>query len=315
MNAAVDEPSEVLVEQQIAGPGERLKQARLAAGMALERVAGQLHLLSHQVEALERDDYSGFAARVFVRGYLRNYARLLALPVDDILGMFDAAYPDPDSAAQLKRIGSHKPQVSSRHGLVQLVSWALLLGIVALFFVWWAGYLELDHKQPPPVANQPSATQPAQQSPGELPPMASSRPSEAAPVEPSAPAIAPAVPETPPAATATDLQPEQPVAPTPEAETAAEPETAASTPSATSPEVVLSLSGNCWVNIRDSSNSFKMIGEYKAGTRRVLEGTPPYRIVLGNAAAASLTIDGQPYSLDPHIHGHVARFSLDPGAQ
>ena len=81
------------------GPGERLRAARLSMGFDLAKIASELHLTTAVVAALEADDYSEIQARVFVRGYLRNYARIVGMPVESILRQFDEKWPD-DSARQ-----------------------------------------------------------------------------------------------------------------------------------------------------------------------------------------------------------------------
>ena len=76
--------------------------------------------------------------------------------------------------------------------------------------------------------------------------------------------------------------------------------------------VIIEFTGTSWTKVRDSSGSFRIMGEIKAGTRRELLGVPPYDIVLGNAEAARIIIDGEPFDITPHIRGNVARFNLDP---
>jgi len=66
----------------VPGPGARLATAREACGFSLGDVARQLKLSVRQVGALERDDYDAFPSRVFVRGFLRNYAKLLQLDLE-----------------------------------------------------------------------------------------------------------------------------------------------------------------------------------------------------------------------------------------
>lgn len=321
MNAA-EQNDKNFDEQPAIGPGEQLRTARLAAGLGTERVAAQLHLKPAQVNDLERDHYDSFPARVFVRGYLRNYARLVGLPVDELLTAFDAVAPDPDQPS-LKRVGTHKPQVNSRHGVVRLFSWLLVIVIVGLFGVWWAGYLELngngDTAGVSPADSLPSSTALAPPSePGALP-------LPAAPV--AAPAVASAMEEVGPAEAGVTTQAADEAEPVAEAvpAAAAEPEApeeqapvAESVPAvsevAGQQEIVLTLTGPCWVEVRATDGSYKLLGEFKAGTRKVLGGNPPYRILLGNAPAATLTVDGRPFDLVPHTRQQVARFSLDPAA-
>ncbi|MCU7884286.1 MAG: DUF4115 domain-containing protein, partial [Candidatus Thiodiazotropha sp. (ex Lucinoma annulata)] len=38
----------------------------------------------------------------------------------------------------------------------------------------------------------------------------------------------------------------------------------------------------------------------------------PFNVILGNAAAVRLTINGNPFDLKPFTRGKVARFTLDP---
>lgn len=106
-------------------------------------------------------------------------------------------------------------------------------------------------------------------------------------------------------------------APLAESTVADEPESAAQTsapaaePSApANNEVVLSFNGPCWVNVRDASGEFKIYGEMKAGDRHVLEGTPPWKMTIGNVASTSLTIGGEPFDLGAKSRGNVARFQL-----
>lgn len=320
MNAAVDEGAEQLSERQPEGPGAHLRAARQDCGLELERVAAQLHIQPAQVADLEQDRYDGFAARVFVRGYLRNYARLVNLPPETVLAMFDAVFPDPDRPQELRRVGSQKPQVGSGHGAVRMVSWALLLGLLALFLVWWAGYLRVNGDAGPDTALQPDATLPATgqllEPIGQLPTPAEPGP-EADQGGPAADAG-----DIPDATTDTALPVSQDAAvpQAPAAEAAADPvpvpdPAPAPAPAPVGPQVVLNLSGACWVQIRDSSGDYKLIGELKAGTHEVLGGTPPYRVLLGNASVAELTVNGQPVDLGPYTRGQVARLTLDPDPQ
>ncbi|QIL20602.1 RodZ domain-containing protein [Thermomonas sp. HDW16] len=63
----------------LAGCGERLKQAREAAGMSVDDVATKLHMPARIVRSLEAEDWSQLGAPVFVRGQVRSYSRLMGL--------------------------------------------------------------------------------------------------------------------------------------------------------------------------------------------------------------------------------------------
>lgn len=76
--------------------------------------------------------------------------------------------------------------------------------------------------------------------------------------------------------------------------------------------VELAFSGPCWVDIRDSTGTVLLFGEMSQGDRETLEGTPPYSLVIGNAAAVELRVGGEPFDLKSVARGNVARFELDP---
>jgi cytoskeleton protein RodZ len=87
----------------------------------------------------------------------------------------------------------------------------------------------------------------------------------------------------------------------------------ADAPDATPPEqVTISFGGPCWVDIRDASGDFKLFGEMSDGDRHVLGGTPPYSLILGNAAVVDMRVGGEPFDVAAIARGNVARFELDP---
>ena len=66
------------------GCGRRLRNAREAAGLTVDEVAGRLRMPVRVVESLEAEDWSRLGAAVYVRGQLRSYARLLGLSTDTV---------------------------------------------------------------------------------------------------------------------------------------------------------------------------------------------------------------------------------------
>ena len=79
------------------GAGAQLRATREAFGLSLEEVAQQLKLAPRQVIALEDEDFAQLPGRTFVRGFVRNYARLLNLDGDQLLG--------PDTRSRTGRTG------------------------------------------------------------------------------------------------------------------------------------------------------------------------------------------------------------------
>ena len=67
------------------GVGERLRDARVEAGLSVPEVASRLRMQIRVVEALEAGNWARLGAPVFVRGQLKSYARLLNVDLGDVL--------------------------------------------------------------------------------------------------------------------------------------------------------------------------------------------------------------------------------------
>ena len=77
----------------LAGCGQRLKQAREAAGMSIDDVAARLHMPARIVRSLEAEDWSRLGAPVFVRGQVRSYPRLMGLMTAPMLDALEGVGP------------------------------------------------------------------------------------------------------------------------------------------------------------------------------------------------------------------------------
>lgn len=280
------------------GPGERLRAARTAAGLTPQGVADDLHLGVDMLEALERDDYARLPGRVFVRGYLRNYARLVDLPVDTVLASFDAHAPEGQATHPgMRTVVSAlqiRSQAPSTHSAVRAVTWIIVLALAALLLTWWQGYLEWP-AGPAPSGDAQGDTTTIVLPAGETAPPSVQR--DFAPLLQD---------EKPPPAPAQDRAASPAAAAPSPAPVAADP------PPALAPVVVLELTGRSWVEVLDSSGAFKLNGTFDKGFRKPFEGQPPYRVAIGNYNAARLLVDGKAVDLLPHFNGRLVRLTLDP---
>jgi cytoskeletal protein RodZ len=121
------------------GPGKRLHAARMASSIPLESVALALHLTTQMVADLEDDNYTRFAGHTFIRGYLRNYARLLKLSPEEIIAVFnnlEIAEHESDKPKLSLKTTYQKPPVSIK----KLLAW-LVLVLVLLLSIPVANYL------------------------------------------------------------------------------------------------------------------------------------------------------------------------------
>ncbi|MGB8857107.1 MAG: RodZ domain-containing protein [Burkholderiales bacterium] len=73
--------------------GAMLGAARRSANMSVSEVATQLRRGINQIEALEADDYQRLLGATFVRGLIRNYAKLVNIDADPVIKAYEAAVP------------------------------------------------------------------------------------------------------------------------------------------------------------------------------------------------------------------------------
>lgn len=131
----VEEPATVDAQE----PGAAFREAREAAGLSVPEVAQRLKLTVGLVEAMEANDRQRFPPEVYLRGFIRNYAKLLGLEAGPLLEAYaldwpatvqrGEAGPRPTPSAFLNRlsIGGHPPilVVSVAGGLAAVVLVAL----------------------------------------------------------------------------------------------------------------------------------------------------------------------------------------------
>ncbi|UCH53596.1 MAG: helix-turn-helix domain-containing protein [Pseudomonadota bacterium] len=317
-----------------AGPGQRLRQARLEQRRTPEDVAKELRLSPKQIVALEDDDYASLPGATYIRGYLRSYAQLLSLPADDVIAAYNrAAAPVRRPAEPAVAVAQPPPQLTSSDHKVKLGSWIVALVVVGFAFAWWFGRPPERQPQIPPPASvspSPSESTPAvggervepggvAATPGAVPPPATTATGETP--KPKAPTAAttaqpvvPAMPAKPPAPTAageppkpmtpaaaTTPQPTPPVTPVkPPAATPAQPARA---------RLVLQMQADSWADVSDA-NSRLLYETVPAGRTVTLEGVAPFQVFLGNAEGVRVDFNGRVFDSSPYRRGPTARFTL-----
>jgi len=78
--------------------GEQLSTARRKLGLTTTQIAERLRMRKMFVEALEREEWATIGEFVYVRGFLKNYAKVLGLDAAALVEQFSAEYA-PEVAA------------------------------------------------------------------------------------------------------------------------------------------------------------------------------------------------------------------------
>jgi len=74
--------------------------------------------------------------------------------------------------------------------------------------------------------------------------------------------------------------------------------------------LTLNTSADSWVEIVDGQGVKLELDLVRAGSQREYSGTGPFRIMVGRASAVGLSLDGEVIDLAPHTRGNVARLTL-----
>jgi cytoskeleton protein RodZ len=119
--------------------GAMLREAREAAKLSVEEVASELHLVSDIVLALENGDRSKLPSRVFTLGYLKNYAKLVNIPYEQVKTAFDDFTDEQLPVLNQPRAPQIPEQARGGGWFIKAIGWMILIAFLLLAYLWWKG--------------------------------------------------------------------------------------------------------------------------------------------------------------------------------
>ena len=315
--------------------GPLLRAAREARGESLVEAAGALKLSVRQLAAIEEERFDDLPGPAFVRGFVRNYGRHLGVDVEPLIAArWGVGAASPAELRPLTNAEGTLPVSGERSRVRRLASPLALVAAVGLALAWYFDGFDPQPaaelaKQAPDVRVEVQGFPPSRDG-GEMPP--SEQPTE--PVEQMEPLTAPpessgsqesepaeeglaALPEALSTDEASSLPGESAdrgamQASVPQPESAAAEEDASTEAPADTGRLVFRLAEESWIDVRDGRERRLYAGVSAAGSERVVQGQPPFTIVIGNARAARLEHAGREIDLAPHVSaGGVARLKVE----
>jgi cytoskeleton protein RodZ len=267
--------------------GARLAAAREKERLSVGDMAARLRLHVKQVRAIESENLEQLPEAAYVRGFVRSYARSLGLDPAPLIDDLNSKLA-PASASVVDGMATARDYSPVRAAAHERASRSLVLGLslVALVALGALGWY--------------STRQPRQEAaPAPAPSVAPA--SGVTPVPPAAPATAPAASGAEGASAGSDAQ----QAP------ATEPAPAPSQPmNEAGALLLLSFSGSSWVEVTDASG--KIVVSQTAGAGEAIQpvGKPPFSVVIGDAAMATVKVRGAAFDLAPVTRANIARFTV-----
>ena len=328
--------------------GSLLTAAREQRGFSIEEVATRLHLRPQIVKDIEADNFVNIASSTYVRGYVKNFARIV---------IADPIAINACLARQVPQVVEHEMQSFSRKTTRQArdsrwmwLTYFIALALVALVVLWWFQKstltTEVDYSKPTveevaassqlsleslnsnsvdsnngaPILNE--TEQVANGAPvlsdealaeghGAIGASSTEGVAESGDANNS---VSLAAPETNNQIVAvTDSSPSQ----------SSQNQASANLPEATSNvttssldlasgqrRLTLLLTGDCWINIKDATGKTLVDGVKGAQGELNIAGVAPFKVILGAPQVVTLKLDGEHVSLSEFPNGRVARLTL-----
>jgi cytoskeleton protein RodZ len=273
--------------------GSMLRAARQAQGMHIAALAATVKVPQKKLEALEEDRLDALPGNAFARALAKTVCRALNIdPAPVLAQMPDLGGQGLDKVHQgLNTAFRDRPgrAMPSEPGLLRRPAiWLPLLILVAAAFIYLMPQQWMVQTRPADPAASAAAAALA----------SASAPVEAASAAPSAADMA-----APPTAA-------EPVA-VAAAEAASAPAAADASDASAASLLAVKVSGESWIGVVDASGAVLLQRKLDAGEFVGLDGTPPFRVTIGNAAATQLSFRGREVDLKAATRDNVARLQLE----
>jgi cytoskeletal protein RodZ len=234
--------------------GEEFRRAREARGQTISDVAERLHIRSVYLTAIEDEDWAAIGAPVYIRGFMRTYARYLGLDPEAAVARLSETPPAPPARGGSGASAAPAAISAEERSGRRLPSGAALLAVVIAVAV--VGFVAYQYGQ---FRNQGAAP----------PPVAAVSPGAS-----EAPVATAAEPAPTPAPDSTPL-----VAPAP-------------SPVSTRPQLTIQFTETSWLRVV-IDGKVAVEGTFGPGATKTFTGKVA-TVRIGNAGGVQIAVDGRP---------------------
>ncbi len=291
-------------------PGQLLRLQREKMGLSAEDIAKRVHLDIKIIEAIEADSEDDLPSAIYVRGYLRSYAKTVGADADEIIEIYNSGTPPalPEILPEVKP----PTQVSSNDKPVKAFTYLLTLGLALLLLIWYQSNFVVEINTGKETNSNSETEINGVDINYEIinhddTSWQSLDISKEETVEPELSAIL----ETTEENSLLKLQSfneEQTIEIT--TIEGIELELNEETVAAGNDTIVMELSDDSWIEILDKNNNKVFFDLAKAGETYTLKGNSPFEVLLGFAKGVSLTFNREAVDFKSHTKNGIAHFTL-----
>lgn len=321
------EPDQVTAEPV----GEQLRQGRERLGLSVSAIADEQHLRPSVIQAIENGDYSKIDSELFLKGYVRAYARQVGLDADAVIADLNRELEPARQQREQEHQASPLVSIERKKRRKRQVAKVLLaLLVVALVAYLIAGYLaeQGEDGEPAPEAETAAETVTPEQGPAadgqDVQPVTEPNdefgaaeqplPEEGSTVLESerVPPAEPLEPE-PIGAELDELPADRVPAVTQSTEPALQEEQLLAPAATTEARLQIAFSGDCWVQVTDAGGSRLVSGLRRSGEQLDVTGDAPLTVVIGAVSAVeSIRFQGEALNIgDFRVVNNRSEFTLE----
>jgi len=274
-------------------PGDLLRCAREQQGLTIESASAQSRIKAGVLEAIESGE-TGKIPSVYLRGYIRNYARFLAVDTAELeTRINDVKGAEPE----VRTVFTVKNRRNSGEKWLKASSYLVASALIATL-AWQFTHEAVRFSQGDSKLSSANGL-PAESDVSAEPDTRSSNTHLNA-------SIASVEILSKRSELASDSAAEQ--------AWAAISDTSEAVGDDASPlhNLSISTSADTWVEISDAAGNQLELDLLRAGSSREYKGQTPFDVKIGRASAVVLNMDGTAIDLGPYTRGNVARITLQP---
>lgn len=275
-------------------PGDLLRDRRERLGLTLERAAELSRIKLEVLAAIESGETEHIPS-VYLRGYIRNYARAIELDSEKLEAHMEHVHGAEPPVQTIFTAG----RVRSRGEKWLKVSSYLAASVLIAALAWQFTHEAVRFSQGESQLTSGSAVPQDNIEGAGTEPAADKRPANTH--------LSASIASVELLQQRSELSGEVAAE---QAWAAIGGQTETEPPAVGGHDLGISTSADSWVEIIDGDGARLEMDLIRAGNTREYHGDGPFEVMIGRASSVVLTLDGNPVDLVPHSQGDVARLTL-----